>query len=78
MDIERIKLLIIENLKMATVAFILIGMLMVFILLVIGVFYYGWFLFNEAPGELQRFALCTIGVCVIGYILYAFFRWVDE
>ncbi len=78
MDIERIKLLIIENLKAAAVACLLIGTMMVFILLIIGVFYFGWFLFNAAPGELQRFALCTIGVCVIGYILYAFFRWIDE
>lgn len=77
MDIERIKLLIIENLKIATASFILVGMLMVFILLVIGVFYYGWFLFNAAPDELQRFALCTIGVLIIGYILYAFFCLMD-
>ena len=77
MDIERLKLLIIENLKAAAVACLLIGMIMVFILSIIGVFYFGWFLFNAAPGELQRFALCTIGVCVIGYILYAFFNFMD-
>ena len=77
MDIERIKLLIVENLKAAAVACLLIGMMMVFILSVIGVFYFGWFLFNAAPDELQRFALCTIGVLVIGYISYAFFCFKD-
>ena len=77
MDIDRLKQVIIENLKIIAVACLLIGMMMVFILLVIGVFYFGWFLFNDAPDELRRFVLCTIGVCIVGYILYAFFGPMD-
>lgn len=77
MDIERLKRLIIENLKAAAVACLIIGTVGLFAVLAVGVFYFCWFLFNDAPDELQQFALCTIGVCVIGYILYAFFCLMD-
>jgi hypothetical protein len=48
-----------------------------FIALVIGVFYFGWFLLNDASDEVRLFILCIIGVCMVGRILYVFLSFVD-